>query len=269
MLNISSGSYYRWLNDPMGKVVRRNRPIKRMIRQLFYEFKCRYGSERLTEELKARGLRISKPTVARMMKEMRLYVQRKRRFKATTDSKHHYRIMPNRLQRNFTVKRKSQVWVSDITYIETKAGWLYLTVILDLFDRKVIGWSMSRRLTAKTTVIPAWIMATSNRAIKQPLIFHSDRGVQYACDAFAKPLDYNPHVKRSMSRKGDCWDNAVAESFFKSLKAEEVYGKLYENRKEAEMAIFEYIEGFYNRNRRHSALNFLTINEFEKLNHAA
>jgi len=193
------------------------------------------------------------------MKELGLVARRKKQFKATTDSKHKFRIVPNVLNRNFKAQRKGQIWVSDITYIRTFTGWLYLTVILDLFDRKVVGWSMSRSLETKQTILPAWHMATTNRPITAELIFHSDRGVQYACDAFANLLDSNPLITRSMSRKGDCWDNAVAESFFKSLKAEAVYEKSYSTQKEAELVIFEYIEGFYNRNRRHSALGNLTI----------
>ena len=204
-----------------------------------------------------------------MMKQMKLRVQRKRKFRLTTNSKHGYRIVSNKLNRNFFASRRGQIWVSDITYIETRTGWIYLTVILDLYDRKVVGWSISRRLTTQATILAAWYMACINRPITQTLIFHSDRGVQYACDEFAALLENHPLVTRSMSRKGDCWDNAVAESFFKSMKAEEVYGKVYQDRKEAEMAIFEYIEGFYNRNRRHSALGNLTITEFEKLSNVA
>lgn len=266
---ISAGSYYRWKKDPMGKVQRRQKFLKNRIKSLFYDFKKRYGSTRITVELNTLGLAACHATVSKLMKEMNLQARRKRKFRVTTNSKHSYRIMPNLLKRNFNVERKAQVWVSDITYIETKAGWLYLTVILDLYDRKVVGWSMSTTMSAKQTVIAAWHMAMINRPLKDKLIFHSDRGVQYACDGFAMMLDKNQFVSRSMSRKGDCWDNAVAESFFKSLKAEEVYEKKYQNQQEAKIAIFEYIEGFYNQNRRHSALGYLTMTEFEKLNHAA
>ncbi|MBN4072555.1 IS3 family transposase [Crocinitomix catalasitica] len=269
VFKISSGSFYHWTNDPMGKVNRRNAPIKKQIRKLFCDFKGRYGSERMTVELNSQGTHISRPTVAKLMKKMNLKARRKRKFKLTTDSKHNYRIVSNKLNRNFHAGRKGEIWVSDITYIWTRSGWLYLTVILDLFDRKVVGWAISRSLATKATVLPAWYMATTNRPITRKLLFHSDRGVQYACDDFAQLLEQHPMVSRSMSRKGDCWDNAVAESFFKSVKAEEVYGKTYHNRNEAEIAIFEYIEGFYNRNRRHSALGNLTITEFEKLNNVA
>ena len=269
VFKISPGSYYRWEKDPIGKVTRRNTPLKNRIKALFYKLKKRYGSTRLTVELNAEGLTICRATVAKLMKQMNLQSRIRKRYKVTTDSNHGYRIMPNLLKRNFTVQRKGQVWVSDITYIETQTGWLYLTVILDLYDRKVVGWAMSTKMSAKQTVIAAWHMAMINRPLTDQLIFHSDRGVQYACDAFAGMLDKNQFIRRSMSRKGDCWDNAVAESFFKSVKAEEVYEAIYQNQKEAEIAIFEYIEGFYNRNRRHSALGYLTMTEFEKLNNAA
>src|SRR5690606_6075440 len=141
-----------------------------------------------------------------------------KKFKVTTNSKHKYPVMENLLARNFVATEKSRVWVSDITYVKTRKGWMYLTIIMDLFDRKVIGWSMSRDMSAANTTVRAWFMAVRNRPLTGELIFHSDRGIQYACTAFAKLLDSYRSVRRSMSRKGDCWDNAVAESFFKTLK---------------------------------------------------
>ncbi len=269
IFKISSGSYYNWVKNPQGKVHQRQEPIKQKIKELFFGFKGRYGSPRMTVELNSRGIKISKPTVAILMETMNLVAKRKRRFMATTNSKHHYRIVPNKLDRNFNVSRKNEVWVSDITYVRTTEGWLYLTVILDLFDRKVVGWAMSKTLLTDETIVPAWLMATINRPVDEKLLFHSDRGIQYACDEFTRLLNDHKLVKRSMSRKGNCWDNAVAESFFKTLKAEEVYGKTYLNKQEAEMAIFEYIEGFYNQHRRHSVLGNLTIKEFENLINAA
>lgn len=269
MFKLSVASFYIWKKNPDGKVIQRQQPIRQRVKETFSHFKGRYGSPRLTIELNSNGTKISKPTVATLMKSMGLVARKKLKFKATTDSKHNYRIVPNKLDRKFIVSRKNEVWVSDITYIRTINGWLYLTVILDLFDRKVVGWSMSRTLLTEETIIRAWIMATRNRPIKEKLLFHSDRGVQYACDEFVNLLNKSKIIERSMSRKGNCWDNAVAESFFKTLKAEEVYGKTYMNQKEAEMAIFEYIEGFYNQHRRHSVLGYLTIKEFEKLINAA
>ena len=269
MFKISSASFYIWKKNPDGKVQQRQQPIKQKVKETFSHFKGRYGSDRLTVELNTSGIEISKPTVATLMKSMNLVARRKLKYKATTNSKHNYRIVPNKLDRNFYVNRKNEVWVSDITYVHTACGWLYLTVILDLFDRKIVGWSMSKTLLTRETIIPAWLMATTNRPINEKLLFHSDRGIQYACDEFVYLITKNKMVERSMSRKGNCWDNAVAESFFKTLKVEEVYNKTYANQKEAEIAIFEYIEGFYNRNRRHSILGNLTISEFEKITYAA
>ena len=234
------------------------------IQNIFEESHQSYGSPRVAIELEKRGYKVSRPRTARMMNAANLEARRTRKFVHTTNSKHNYPIAPNRLNQNFSVHRRAQVWVSDITYIETSLGWVYLTVIIDLFDRKVIGWSLSDDMTAEKTVIKAWWAAVKNRPIKQKLIFHSDRGVQYACKQFKNILrSYNDFVDQSMSRKGNCWDNAVAESFFKSLKAEWVYKNHYSGYCDAEISIFKWIETWYNRNRRHSALNFKTIHELE------
>ncbi len=198
------------------------------------------------------------------MKANHWFAKRKRKFKATTDSKHNYPIAPNLLDRKFNVANPNSVWVSDITYIATKKGWMYLTIIIDLFHRKVVGWSMSEDLTTEHTIMKAWRMAILNNPIKEKLIFHSDRGVQYASRKFRNELiKHREFVKQSMSRKGNCWDNAVAESFFKSLKVELVYHKKYNNQSEAELSIFEWIETWYNSKRRHSTLNYKNITEIE------
>lgn len=191
----------------------------------------------------------------------------KKKFKITTDSSHKYPVVDNILNREFTVNNQNIVWVSDITYIRTKQGWLYLTTVIDLFDRKVIGWSLSHTMKAKDTSIKAFKMAVINRPINlnQLLIFHSDRGIQYACKEFVLELKKHKSIVKSMSRKGNCWDNAVAESFFKTLKVELVYQNKYQTKQEAELSIFEYIETFYNTNRRHKQLNNLTILEYQNL----
>jgi transposase InsO family protein len=186
-----------------------------------------------------------------------------RKFRVTTDSKHTYPIVENKLNRHFKVERTAQVWVSDITYIWTHQGWLYLTIIMDLADRKIIGWALSHSLKVDQTVIPAWRMAIMNRPIVNELIFHSDRGVQYACSVFASYLETYQKVSRSMSRKGDCWDNAVAESFFKTIKSELIYHHNFKTWQVAKRAIFEYIEIWYNRKRKHSALGYLSPEEYE------
>lgn len=169
----------------------------------------------------------------------------------------------NKLNRNFSTNAAGKVWVSDIIYIRTGKGWLYLTTILDLYDRKVIGWVQSSDLSAKSTSIRAWKMAVKNKSMADNLIFHSDRCVQYACSDFTKILSSYPQVEQSLSRKGNCWDNAVSESFFKTLKVEHVYRQQFNDKETA--AVFEWIETWYNRHRRHSALNNLTIIELNKL----
>ena len=156
--------------------------------------------------------------------------------------------------------------MSDITYIKTSQGWLYLTVIIDLWDRAVVGWSLSKTMFTKDAVIPVWKMANINRNITEPLLFHSDRGIKYACKAFTNYLKSNRLVKQSMSRKGNCWNNAVAESFFKAIKTELIYHHKYKTRMEAELQVFKYIETWYNRKRRHSALNGKSILEFNQIN---
>jgi len=197
------------------------------------------------------------------MKRLNLRSKTREKFKVTTDSNHSYQIAPNILNRDFTATRISQKWVSDLTYIRTKAGWLYLTTVIDLADRKVIGWAFSKSMTAKETSIKALKMAIKCRGVKPGLIFHSDRGVQYACDEFKKVINNNK-IHQSMSRKGNCWDNSVAESFFKTLKTELVYQYKFEDREIAKMKIFEYIEGFYNSKRIHSAIGYLTPNQMEE-----
>jgi len=188
----------------------------------------------------------------------------KKKFRVTTLSEHNYRIDENKLNRNFSVTETGKVWVSDITYIKTAQGWLYLTIILDLADRRIVGWALSSTLKARDTVVPAWLMATKNRPLTGSLLFHSDRGIHYACDEFKNLLRRYPKVKTSMSRKGNCWDNAVAESFFKSLKAECVYQHKYQTLRQASISIFQYIETWYNTKRKHSALGYRSPKQFEE-----
>lgn len=264
VLKVSKSAYYHWLDSSPSKLWLENQKISELIRSIFKESSQTYGSPRITMELEALGYKISKPRVARIMKANYLFAIQKRKFKATTNSNHNYPIAPNLLNQNFKVGRPNQVWVSDITYIRTKQGWIYLTVIIDLFNRKVVGWALSEDLTTNNTIIKAWQMATKNIVLTQPLIFHSDRGIQYASYTFTNLLEsYNGLVKQSMSRKGNCWDNAVAESFFKSLKVAWVYRHDYSLKSQAELSIFGWIETWYNKKRRHSFLGNKTIKEFE------
>ena len=264
VLKISKSSYYHWLDSSPSKLWLENQKIGSLIKSIFKDSFQTYGAPRITTELEVLGYKVSRPRVARIMRANYLYAKTKRKFKATTNSNHNYPIAPNLLNQCFKVNRLNQVWVSDITYIKTKQGWLYLTVIIDLFNRKVVGWALSRDLTTNNTIIKAWQMATKNIDLTQPLIFHSDRGIKYASYKFTSVLEsYDGLIKQSMSRKGNCWDNAVAESFFKSLKVEWVYRHSYSLKSQAELSIFQWIETWYNKKRRHSFLNNKTIKEFE------
>ena len=263
-MGISSSAYYAWRKrSPSARSVE-NKRITEQIRLIHDQSKQSYGSPRITEELVALGEKVSRPRIARLMKKANIRSKVKRKFVVTTDSEHDYPVAKNLLDRQFEPGGSTPVWVSDLTYIRTLAGWLYLTVILHLNTRKVIGWSLSETMDATSTSVAAYQMAVLHRAPTANLIFHSDRGVQYACTEF-KALLSQSEVRQSMSRKGNCWDNAVAESFFKSLKVEWLYGQRFENQAQAQMAVFEYIECWYNTRRRHSAINYLTPNEFEQL----
>lgn len=268
ILKISRSSYYAWLNRKVSLREKRREELKAEIKRVFELSKKRYGSPRVTVELNCQGIKASRPLVAKLMRELGLRSIVKKKFRITTNSEHKFTIAKNHLNREFITDTSNQVWVSDITYLRSKEGWSYLTTIIDLYDRKVIGWSLSSRMHATQTVIPAFKMAKINRPIsnQQQLIFHSDRGVQYACDAFRNELKKSKNIIQSMSRKGNCWDNAVAESFFKTLKTELIYHNKYQTRKQLELSVFEYIETWYNKKRRHSHLCNLTIFENEQLN---
>jgi transposase InsO family protein len=264
VFKVSKSRYYEWRKHLSSKRNNENRSILFEIRRIHEFSKASYGSPRITKELNKLGYNVSRPRVARLMKQNGIRSVHAKKFKVTTNSNHNYPIMENLLDRNFRTAEKASVWVSDITYVRTRKGWMYLTIIMDLYDRKIIGWSMSKDMTAANTTIRAWQMAIKNRPLTGKLIFHSDRGIQYACFAFANLLDSYKLISRSMSRKGDCWDNAVAESFFKTLKVELIYRNTFDSQEVAQIAIFEWIETWYNKNRRHAALGNLTINEFEE-----
>lgn len=264
VLKVSRSGYYKWLNSEPSQRSITNRMLTEQIRIVHTQSRQTYGSPRITRELQARNIPVSRPRVARLMKQANIRSSIRKKYVVTTDSKHNYPVAENRLNRNFNPETIGKAWVSDITYIKTGQGWLYLTIILDLGDRKIIGWSLSRSLKAIDTAIPAWKMAVRNRPLSEELIFHSDRGVQYACTAFRALISTNKQVIQSMSRKGNCWDNAVAESFFKNLKAEWTNREKYATTQHAAVSVFEYIETWYNTRRRHSSLNYLAPAEYEK-----
>ncbi len=266
VFRVSKSSYYQWIRNGPSDRWKENESLLVDILDIFENSRETYGSPRITEELRAQNRTVSRKRVAKIMQAAGIQARKRKKYKVTTNSKHKYPIAPNVLDRKFSATRPSEIWVSDITYVRTYSGWLYLTVIIDMFDRKVIGWSMSKNLSTADTIIPAWFMAVSNRPITEDLIFHSDRGVQYACDDFTKILKSNKLITRSMSRKGNCWDNAVAESFFKTIKVEWIYSNSFANQAQAKLSIFEWIESWYNKRRRHSALGYKTIDEFKKIN---
>ena len=248
---VSKSGYYAQKKRGRSKQAADNERLDLEISTAHKKSHARYGSPRITEELNAQGTPCSKNRVARRMRKNGIVAKTKRRFKVTTKSKHTHPIAENKLNQNFSAKGPNQVWVSDITYLWTREGWLYLAVVLDLFSRKIVGWSMSQSL-GQEIVLQALGHALQRRHPAPGLIVHSDQGVQYACLAMRRLLAKNG-VTQSMSGKGNCYDNAVAESFFHTLKTELVYFEDYQTRAEARGSIFEYIEVFYNRERRHSA----------------
>jgi transposase InsO family protein len=261
-----SGYNSHWKKRPSRRA-EENQKLEKVILQIYEVSHRIFGLWRILKELIAKGFRCGKNRLCRLMRKLGIRSKIKRKYKVTTDSKHKEPIQPNLLNRNFTVSEPNRVWVGDITYIWTVEGWLYLAIVLDLHSRKVIGWSLKPYLTADL-VIEAFLMAVWNRKPEPELIFHSDRGIQYACKRFQKLLKAYKAIS-SMSRKGNCWDNAVAESFFHSLKGEWTSFCNYLTRTEAMSSIFEYIEIFYNRARTHSTLDYFTPDAFEQWKKAA
>jgi len=261
VLAVSISGYRAWCRGGKADRVRLTHAhALTLIRSIHDEVKSAYGSRRMHRELQARGHCIGLHRVERLMRENGIHARHKRRFKATTDSKHALPVADNLLDRDFTPAAVNRVWTSDITYIATGQGWLYLAVVMDLFNRQIIGWSIKPRMTADI-VIDALQMAWQGRKPDAGVMFHSDRGSQYASHAVrAKLAEYG--MVASMSRKGNCWDNAPTESFFNSLKNERVHGANYATRELAAADLFEYMEVFYNRKRRHSSLNYLSPIQF-------
>jgi transposase InsO family protein len=264
VLQVSRSGYYDWRNRGPSKRKRRNKELLELIRQVHKESRGTYGSPRVTAELKARDVEVGRRRVARLMRENYIRGRSPRRFRATTDSDHRYEVAPNLVEREFEADEPGKIWLADITYVHTNEGWLYLAAVLDLFDRKIIGWSMGITLERKL-VCDALKSAVANRTPKVGLIHHSDRGSQYASDEFQALLREH-NILCSMSRTGDCWDNAPMESFFGSLKNELIHRCSFPSRASARQKIFEYVEVFYNRKRRHSALGYQTPVEYYRSN---
>jgi len=260
---VSTSSYYAWLRSGPSNHELRDRELLKEIERIFKKKRGQYGSPRIYDAMKKAGYTCSKERIARLMRENGLVARPKKKFKVTTDSKHNYPISPNLLNQDFHVESANQCWVSDITYIPTWEGWIYLCIILDLYSRKVVGWSMASHLRAELAV-DALNMAVAHRDPAPGVVFHSDRGIQYAAQLFREKLQSYEMVQ-SMSRKGNCWDNACAESFFSTLKMEEVFHKSYKTKEEARISIFEYIAVFYNNQRSHSLLDYYSPAEYEEM----
>jgi transposase InsO family protein len=257
-MKVSRNGYYKWLDSsPTDSEIRRAALLKRIL-EIFEESRQTYGCPRIHQQLKVEGYRCTKRTVEKLMRENEIQPKQRRKYKVTTDSKHDLPIAPNIVDRDFDSQEPDEVWVSDITYVETAQGWLYLCVFIDLHSRMVVGWSMSNDL-ATEFVVRALQMGIGKRG-RAPIVVHSDRGVQYASSLFRAELAKYDCIQ-SMSRKGNCWDNAVAESFFGTIKQELIYRTTFKTRIEATMAIFDYLEVFYNKRRLHSTLNYLTPEE--------
>lgn len=261
VFEVSRSGYYAWISKPESERKQANIKLLEQIHVVHRESRGTYGSPRVYRALMKQDISCSENRVARLMKEDGLQAKTKRRFKATTNSKHDLPVAPNLLQRNFTPATPNRVWAGDITYIWTTEGWLYLAVVIDLFSRSVVGWSMNKRMT-RQLVMDAMTMAIKRRRPSPGLIFHSDRGSQYASTDFQALLG-KYDMRCSMSRKGDCWDNAPVESFFGSLKQEMVFHQIYRARFHARQSIFDYIERFYNRRRLHSTLGYQSPADYE------
>lgn len=261
-MEVSMSGYYFWLKNPVTQRKKRDAELSKKIILIHQASHKRYGSPRIHKALEKQNEKVGRKRVIRLMQENNIVGKAKRKFKATTDSNHDFRIAPNLLNQKFNVSIPNQVWVGDITYIPTNEGWLYLAVVIDLFSRKIVGWAMDKRMTSEL-VVNALMMAYWKRKPKAGIIFHSDRGSQYASNAFQECLK-KYGFRSSMSGKGNCFDNAVAETFFHSLKVELVHDVKFETRVQGKSEIFNYIEIFYNRNRLHSTLNYCTPFEFEQ-----
>ena len=263
VMQVSRSGYYSWRNrDQSARDKERERLIPK-VKEIHKASRGTYGSRRMARELESTGTHCGKHKAGTLMKLAGVQAKQRKKFKSTTNSNHSLPVAPNLLQRNFTVPALNMAWVGDITYIWTREGWLYLAVVIDLYSRRVVGWSINKRMT-KQLVKDALLMAIWRCKPSPGLIFHSDRGSQYCSHEFQGLLKRHG-IRSSMSKKGDCWDNAVAESFFGTLKLELVFWVKYITRDQAKRSIVDYIEMFYNSKRRHSYLDYMTPMQFEKM----
>lgn len=256
VLNVSRSAYYSWLKQKPKTNI--HSCIESDVMKIFQKSKATYGSPRVHQSLLESGVVVSKSSVSRVMRQLKLKARARRKYVHTTDSAHGYRVFENILNRNFTANTLNQKWLSDITYIPTKQGWTYLTVIIDLADKMIVSWSLSQDMSTENTSRRCLEIALLKRSPKSKLIFHSDRGVQYCSELFRQIVNKHNYIIQSMSRKGNCWDNAPCESFFKTLKSECTNQLSFNNINEVQTAVFDYIERWYNTRRKHSSIDYMT-----------
>ena len=261
VLQVSRSAYYKWLKNPISKREQYDKKLLLEIKKIYMHSRKTYGSPRIRDALVQKGFPCSKNRVARIMRENSIVALSKKKFKRTTNSDHKRAVAPNLVKQQFSSPAQNLLWTSDITYVPTMEGWLYLAVVLDVYSRKIVGFSMNKRMTDQL-VIDAFVSSRLKRKPTVRTIFHSDRGSQYCSNRF-KNLLMRSNCLQSMSATGCCYDNAITESFFHTLKVELVHRQKYKNRNEARMAIFEYIECFYNKQRMHSALGNVSPEQFE------
>lgn len=260
-LGVSRAGFYAWRYRPESARARENSVLAAEVAAIHHESRDTYGSPRVHVELRARGRAVCRHRIARLMRDQGLRSRRRRRFVKTTDSAHQHPIAPNVLERNFSPESPNTVWAGDITYVPTAEGWLFLAVVIDLFSRRVIGWAMGARID-RQLALDALTMAAARRPSAAGTLHHTDQGSQYASDDYQRAL-VNLGLLCSMSRRGNCWDNAVVESFFGTLKTEFIHHERFQTRAEAKAKIFDFIETFYNRRRRHSAIDNLSPVDYE------
>lgn len=261
-LQVSRSGYYKWRERKPSARERRRLEAERLLINLFAKFKSRYGSPRMTVELNDSGFAMSENTVAKLMANQQLKARNGKGYTFFPDALARNHVSDNLLRRNFTARRPNEKWVSDITYIKVEKGFVYLAVVMDLFSRKIIGWSLDTTM-ANQLIIDALNMAICSRKVEPGLILHSDRGVQYRSGEYQRLL-LEEKIRPSMSRKGNCWDNAAMESFFARFKVEALYAEDVTTKQEAYSCVFDYIECFYNCQRRHSTLGYVSPNKYEE-----
>ena len=262
MFSVSRSGFYSWLKRGKSPREKSNEALTKQIRRIHQESHQIYGSPRITVALRQQGIQCTRKRVARLMKENFIVSKTRKKFKVTTNSSHRKPVAPNFVKRNFTASNPDRVWTSDITFIWTRQGWLYLVVFLDICTRRIVGWSMKSRMTEQL-IIDAFRHAWTHRKAPKGLIVHSDRGSQYCSRSFKELLDQQGY-RQSMCGNGNCYDNAITESFFGTLKKELTFHQTYDTRNEARRSIFKYIEMFYNRIRIHSSLGGLSPDQYEK-----